>query len=265
MQDALVWATSGRLSSTVPQTSGHTYLLVTVNVENTGGEAVYVPTTAAFLLNGNQYDITYSSGLNQQSYNGFQEVQPGSSRTGVALFSVPPKQMEGQFVLQSTSAYGDDPTAIWNINLGEIEHETFDYSDLGLESGIQFGAGNSLYRLSLQDWTTNNGYTYTTGDFEQEHTPSDGNKFVICEVYAENVGENPVRIPGTYSMSLIAGNSQVDAGIYRAENERYQGGEIAPGIVRQGKILFEVPSSASEYTFRTSLTGNITASWSFPK
>lgn len=263
IEDALIWTSSGIISSTTPQNSNHSYLLINIEIENIGSEPMYTPSTTAFILEGRQYDTTYSSGVQQEQYSGFSEIQPGTSQSGVALFAIPPNQGEGQLMIQSTSAIGDDPTATWNIDLGNIDHESYDYSDLEVGSGIQFGTQDTQYQFRLVDWDTNNGYTYQTGNFEQEYTPSAGNKFLECNIRSENTGNSTVSVPGSYSCSLITGNTQADTTVYFDDDERYSGGEISSGIVREGILLFEVPRSATTYSFRVDLTQDIAASWTF--
>ena len=104
-------------------------------------------------------------------------------------------------------------------------------------------------------------YTYGSGQFDYEQTPAEGNKYVFVTVRAENTGQSIVSVPTTYDLSLISESSQFSSEFYRGDQTVYEGGEISPGINREGIVLFEVPESASSYQLQANLTREIGATW----
>jgi hypothetical protein len=257
LQDALISASSGSLLSRVPERSDRSYLIADVRLENRGDEPVFPPSSVNFVANGQQYERSYVTG--RDSYSRANEVLPGSNISGQISFVVPPSDLEGRIVV-NFSDFGEAVTGEWVVDLGEIERIEYDYTGNSEGEFIEFGTESTRYQAAVVDVTETRQYSYSSNGYEFEEEASQGNKFVLIEVFARNTGDTPVRIPGRFDMSLIAGSSQVDAGYYSGSGA-YSGGEISPGIERSGVVQFEVPESASEYQLRVNLTRDIAASW----
>jgi len=258
MRDYIISARSGRLSTSGPDNPDHTILMIGMAVENTGSSPVNAPGEAYFVLNGQQYDPSYITGA-ENPYDNYQEVQPGSSSTGWIDFEIPPADDEGRLILR-TSSFRDAPTAEWTIDLGTIERTTFDYTGNEVGGWVEWGTDQTNYRVGVTDVEWSNGYTYSREGYEFEETPSAGNVFALVDMNVENTGDTQVSIPSTFEMSVIAGNSQVDAGRYPGD-DAYESGTISTGITREGIVPFEVPQSASDYTLQINLTDDVRATW----
>lgn len=259
LQDAIVTARSGRLSSTVPDNRDHTFLRLFVELENQGSERVTAPGSLVFSTDGTQYEPTYT-GFTENEYESYKEILPNNRTSGWLIFSVPPQAAEGRLIV-NFSNFGDAVTGEWVLNLGDLERETFDFTGKSKGDIITFGTDATQYQIGAIAVEQTQSYTYTSNDYEYEEEASEGNKFVLVTVNAENTGETSVYLPSIYDMSLRTGSSQFEPNLYLGDGA-YEGGEVSTGIQREGKVLFEVPQAASSFTFQTNLTRNISASWS---
>jgi hypothetical protein len=257
LQDAIISASSGSLLSRVPEQSSYSFLLADVQLANEGEEPIYPPTSVSFVAGGQQYEQTYLAG--DSSYPPSNEILPGSSVSGRIAFAVPPSDAEGRIVV-NFSRIGDAVTGEWVVNLGEIERTQYNYSGNSEGDFIEFGTESTRYQIAVADVTETRQYSHSSNGYQFTEEASQGNKFVLIEVFARNTGETPVRIPGRFDMSLITGSSQFDGGYYSG-SQPYEGGQISTGIERSGVVQFEVPQSASEYQLQVDLTRDITASW----
>lgn len=260
-EDAILTARSSRISSQTPENPDHSFLLVRIDLENTGSETVTAPGEITVRIDGSQYDSSYTSPPDGESYSNYNEIHPESSQTGWVVYEVPPvTDGPGEIIIQGSGI--NAATATWTVDLSSLDRVEHDYTGMSLSRGTQFGTESIKFSIVAADIETTNGYTYSgSGDYEFEAEPGDGDQFALAHIQAENTGENPVTVPTVYDMSLIAGNSQADAGRYRRESDAYEGGEIASGVVREGYVQFEIPESASPSEFRVSLTRDLTATW----
>lgn len=258
LHDAIVTTFSNMLTSTVPENRNHTFLRIKVQLENRGDERVRSPGSLLFSLDGTQYEpsITVSTDNRYESYN---EILPGNSTSGWLTFAIPPKQTEGRLIVDF-STFGDAVTGKWIIDVGELNRVSYDFSGKSIGEAVTFGTETTQFQVSASEIEETQSYTYSSGDFEFEAEAGDGNKFLLVTVRAENTGETVVDLPSTFDMNVRTGASQFESGLYRGENA-YEGGEVSPGIQREGKVQFEVPQSASSYEFQINLTDDITATW----
>lgn len=258
LQDAIITSYSNVLSSQVPSNANHTFLLLTVSVENIGDEQIRTPADPVFVLNGRQYEREYIL-QGTDRYTSYNELLPGSQVTGELAYAIPPSEAQGQVVVDF-STFGEATTGTWTINTGDLERTTYEYRGLSPGEVATFGTETRQYEITARAATEAQSYTYSSNGYEFEETPSDGNKFVFVPVTARNTGEQAVHVPSIYDMSLLSGSSQYSATIYFGNND-YESGAIDPGIRRTGQVLFEVSQSVSDYTFQVDFTREITASW----
>lgn len=257
LQDAIISASSGTLLSTAPDRPDRSYLIANVRLENVGEEPIFPPTSVSFTANSQQYKQSYVT--TQRSYPPTDELLPGSNISGQISFVVPPSESEGRIVVDFSN-FGEAVTGEWVFELGGIERIQYDYTGNSEGESIEFGTKSTRYQMAVTDVTETQRYSYTSGGYESEQEASQGNKFILVDIFAQNIGETSVRVPDTFDMSLITGSSQVDTGIYLGQ-QVYSGGEISPDIERNGLVQFEVPESASENQLQVNLTQDITASW----
>lgn len=122
------------------------------------------------------------------------------------------------------------------------------------------------YKLNAMDIRFSDAYTWTSGDYEYEETPGDGNQWAWVSFRAKNVSNSPKFLPFKTDIALIAGNSQYSAAFARRDEGIYEGGEVQPDIVRNGEILYEVPKGLSQSDLsvaysETTVNGDITVYW----
>lgn len=260
MQDYIVSATSGRLSTAGPENAGHTILLIGVVVENTGSVPVNAPGETYFVLDGQQYESSYITGA-ENRYDDYHEVQPDSWTSGWIRFEIPPSDDDGRLIVRASS-FREFHRAAWTVDLSSLERTTFDYT--GNEPGerVEWGTENTNYRIGVTDAERSSGYAYSINGYSFEETPSPENVFALVGVSVENTGQTQVNIPSRYDMSLIADSFQIDAERYSGD-DAYEGGTISPGLTREGIVQFEVPKPASDCTFQITLTDNLRATWEF--
>ena len=98
-----------------------------------------------------------------------------------------------------------------------------------------------------------NGITITTldihfeaelGDEDRPREPDEGNQWALVELHGENTSDEAERLPTPWmDFALITNGSQYDPTSVLDTNpyEEFDGGEIQPGIEREGVVVFEVP------------------------
>lgn len=262
LHEALIYASSGLIFSEIPESSDRLFLAVEIVAENTGGESFRPPSSIVFTTGGTQYDTTFTSTYSDSSFAQYSEIQPGASRTGWVVFEIPSGASEGSLVAEFQTISGS-ATGVWSIDLSNVDRQTLDIKGLSLGETAEIGTDRTSYSVAAVSAEETQLYDYSSGDYEFTQEAGEGMKYVLVTVQASNTGERAVSIPGSFQMSLISGNSQYDADLYRDTNDAYEGGEISSGITREGIVQFEVPQSASSYTFQVNLTQDLTATWEF--
>ncbi|MFC6756193.1 MULTISPECIES: DUF4352 domain-containing protein [Haloarcula] len=260
LKDALVYSNSSSLYSEVPDQSGRTFLRVEVEAENTGSEPVDVPADPPLTIDGKQYETTFTSAYSNSSYDQFQEIQPGASVSGWLVYEIEPSDGTGELIADFDQ-FSESTTATWRIDVGSLERETYDYPDLSAGDTLEFGTEDRRFSIGPTSVEEAQSYTYSSSDYTFEEEPDSGDKFVFVTLSAENVGDERVTVPSTFDISLIAGTSESDVSYYSGDRTEYEGGEISPGIAREGILLFEVDESATSYELAVELTSEITARW----
>jgi len=97
--------------------------------------------------------------------------------------------------------------------------------------------------LTVLGERTEKSYTWTSSGYEYTETAADGMTWLFVTVRAENTSGEIAYAPSSYDWVVVAGNSQYEqTSNYRSESEQYEGGDIQPGVVREGEILYQVPN-----------------------
>lgn len=84
-------------------------------------------------------------------------------------------------------------------------------------------------------------------EFGFEQAPPEGSKFLWIYVRVENIGQNAVDAPYASNFAIAYEGKQTDADIFivdRPGYETYPGGQIFPGVAKEGWIRFTIPSAA---------------------
>jgi len=258
LHDVFNQSRSGTLYSFVPENEDHVFLRMLIEVENKGDERVITPGELVFVMGGTQHEITFR-GTSEGRYQPNNELVPDTSTSGWLHFSIPPSGEVGRLIVDF-NRFGEAVTGEWVIDSGDLDRATHDYTEMEVGQQVPFGTDSTNYQVGVTDIEETLSYTYTSNGYDFEATADEGNKFVLVSVRAENTGETDASLPSTVDMSLVSGSTQTDESYYRA-SPAYEGGEVAPGVERQGSIEFEVPETASNYTLRMDLTRHITATW----
>lgn len=260
-RDALVHTSGNQLRARTPTDPDATFLVVYLTVENTGSEGIDLPTRPSVVVDGRQYDMEFESVSGTTGYDAFNELSAGSSMDYVSVFEVPPSDATGQLVVNFLS-YGESTTKKWRLDLSELDRSTFDFTGLEPGSDAELGTSDTGYRLTVEGTSRRDTYQYTTHDGQQQEVEAaDGNTFLFVSLAAENTGQTPVYVPDRYDMRLLADSTQYEPENRLPDENAYDGGELAPGVVSSGVVPFEVPTDASGFEFRLSLAGDIPASW----
>lgn len=241
--DTLLYTRGSQIYSDSPDSAAHTYLAIEMELVNNGSGSIELPDDPVLTLDGTQYEQTSTSAYSDSVYDAYRELQPGVSATSWLVYDVEYTEATASLIAE----FGNGGTATWEFSTGSLDREVFAYSDLTIGEGVSLGIDDRQYRL--------------TATSAEEREYADGNLLLVT-FKAENTGAAPVEVPDLYDFILLSGSSQHDAMVWTGESEGYNGGEIAPGVVREGIIPFEVPETTSAYTLQTRLTEDIAASWS---
>lgn len=105
-----------------------------------------------------------------------------------------------------------------------------------------------------------NGTQITAHDFEFETSlgqfseADEGMHFALLYLRGENTGSSAERLPQPwFDFSVLHNSSQTNAdhGFGMEDYDEFEGGEIQPGIVREGYVVFEVPSDLDQSNLDT--------------
>lgn len=128
------------------------------------------------------------------------------------------------------------------------------------------------YQIEVEQPDIEESYEYE--DFSgqiSERTPDSGNVWAFVNVWVKNETGTTTYSPTTSDFSLRFGDTQVDSSIAVTEDiisrgQRYESGNLQPGVERSGWILYEVPDGVfgediSIGYSQTTLDGDIIVNW----
>lgn len=117
--------------------------------------------------------------------------------------------------------------------------------DIGQEYTTANSIGITVEMVQLADY-----YRYEDIYGEQSIQESETGQYVFVTLRTQNQGDVPKSLPTSYDFQIIANNRQYDSSYLLNEpldvGEPYEGGEVQPGIVREGYIAFEVPEDVNK-------------------
>lgn len=173
----------------------------------------------------------------------FGEVKPGEKST-----------------LSSSEPFSFDYMSRYEFRLGD-----FDETAVLQVVSAKLGWGEVYttpenYKIRADKPTLQSTYTYENyrGE-EEEEEPDSGGQWAFMNFWAKNETGEPNYSPLSSEIKLLTGSSQFDnKGNYSREpvdkGQQYDGGELQPGVVREGWIAYEVPDEIAP--------GDLTAAWS---
>ena len=106
-------------------------------------------------------------------------------------------------------------------------------------------------RMRVTDLELKKRYEYE--DFQGEtasEAASDGMQWAFLWLEVENQSGQVLRIPTRRTIVLLADTSQFEASFINKEEDRYEGGEVQPGVIRDGWIAYEIPADITQSDLR---------------
>ena len=138
------------------------------------------------------------------------------------------------YYVESADAAGNKQTS---------SHETF-YTSMQQNMAIGATAQNSERKVIVR--SANRASSYKWGDDYTEHAAS-GKTFIIVDLYIENIGDEEF-YGWDYDLTISDSNSfKYDSRFYLGD-DAFNSVNLYPGQKTQGKVLFEVPTTATGLT-----------------
>lgn len=121
--------------------------------------------------------------------------------------------------------------------------------------------------LSLAAVRFADAYTYRGPDGEETLDPTEGERWVVGTVRAENVGDEPAAAPLVSDLAFFRGEEEYAYQHVSGNRDRYEGGELAPGEASEGDLPSDVPRDATRADLRLEHSdeydgGRVTVYWS---
>lgn len=234
------------------------FLFVTATVANEGESPIEPPSGLFFRTDGEAVERTFIRTPGPK-YREIGELASGESATATIAFAAPADADAGTVSLRFQTLL-ESPPARWTFDYADVPTESADLQRDGLGDPITVGKAGYAYEFTPLEARLTGSYSYGDGT---EHAAPDGSQFALVTVRAENVGDEPVKLPTPYTVRLAAGGSPIRAGRYERADERYPGrvDPTPPGEAIEGVLLYEVPESASSFTLRLAVGNQTFATW----
>jgi hypothetical protein len=128
------------------------------------------------------------------------------------------------------------------MSIGDVSR-TIQFVTARLEFGEPFAAPTDVTATALQVHLDDH-YQYERFDGETtvEHAP-DGQQYAFLDVQADNDSGGAAFLPFAQDFTLRHDSAQYDAAFINREQGQYEGGEVGPGVVRDGWIAYEIPAT----------------------
>ena len=234
------------------------FLFVTATVANEGESALEPPGGLSFRTDGETVERTFVRTPGRK-YRDIGELAPGESATATIAFAAPADADTGTISLSFQTLF-QSPPARWTFDYADIPTEAADLERDGLGDPIVVEKDAYAYEFTPVEARITRSYSDGGG---QEHTAPEGSRFVLVTAGAENVGDQPVKLPTPYDVRLDADGSSHRAGRFERTDDRYPGRvELTPpGEAIEGVLPYEVPVSTSSFTLRLAVGNDTFATW----
>ncbi|WEL18158.1 hypothetical protein SVXHr_1997 [Halorhabdus sp. SVX81] len=234
------------------------FLFVRVRVANEGSSSIEPPRGLFFTADGQEVKRSFVRTPGQK-YRDIGELSPGESAEATIAFPSPDGSGTGNVALRFQTLL-KSPPARWTFDFADLPRESTDLTNDGLGDPFTIDTGGYAYEFTPT--AARETATYADGD-GTEYTAPSGSKFVLVEAKAENIGEEPVKLPTPYDVRLEADGSISRGTEYGIPEKRYEGqvNPYQPGESQAGVLLFEVPESAANYTLRLAIGNETFVTW----
>lgn len=107
--------------------------------------------------------------------------------------------------------------------------------------------------LSVYDKETPESYLHEYAGYTYEERAKEGHTWLFVYVRVKNATGSPEYVPTASDFVVVADNSQYDRvyedDVTSEDGDAYEGGDLQPGVVRDGWILYEVPDKYKQAKF----------------
>ncbi len=115
------------------------------------------------------------------------------------------------------------------------------------EQTLSFGQTLELPRASitLSDPRTTNAYRWREGGEDRVAEAGEGKQWLVVKIRAENTTDRTVRLPLTLNFKGVRGDVVYHPGRNKSLPEKYVGGKVPAGAVREGEITYLTPADVA--------------------
>ena len=267
------------LFAVVVVASGCTDIPASPNSPETGDSPQQTDEAASDESSGDSRDSSESAEISLTSFNVSREVEMGENFTVKASFEnnggrsgvfettvMMREQDEESFSATESTIEGEIPageqkTFEKTLKASSVSSNVIGLAGTDAESSIRIVPKRIKFG---EEYTTSNsiGITVESVDLEGYYRYEDiygeesiqepeSGQYVFVYLKTQNQGDVPKTVPSSYDFQMIANNRQYEpTGVSYNEpvdkGEPYEGGEVQPGIIRDGYFVFEVPEDVNK-------------------
>jgi len=236
---------------------GGLFLRIRIDVENYGEREAAFP-VPELRVGGSAYEPVSLPEQVDDQYIARERLPPGVRTFRTLVFSIPEADGEASLFVRSDNE--ETTTAEWQLSLSDIDRSIVTLEGNRVGDPVQFGTDEQRYVIAVTD-------VDVTDSHPREVTPGSGlgdagsdRQWVLATVRAENVGEEPVAVPTTFDVRVIAAERRFNGSPGWSDGE-YSGGVLSPGSSTAGPVSFEVTADVTDVTIAIDLAADVTATW----
>ncbi|WP_436924207.1 hypothetical protein [Halosimplex amylolyticum] len=227
---------------------------------------VSVPSTIEIGTAGTLSVTLENSGGQSGSFTSAVEAKVGTSEWAATEASVEATVPAGETVTETVDLPPSDyvePSSYRLADADPVARTRFVARELPL--GERYLLPNGV-ALSFHDVEFGETYTYEGEDGEKTIEPTDGDKWAVGTVRAENTTDEPARAPLVSDIGFFRGEEEYSFQHISDNRDRYRGGELDAGAVDEGDLPANVPVDSERADLRVEYSerldeGQITIYW----
>lgn len=115
------------------------------------------------------------------------------------------------------------------------------------EQTLSFGETLELPRVSitLSNPRTTNAYRWQDEGEDRVAQAGEGKQWLVVKVRAENTADRRVRLPLTLNFKGVRGDTVYHPGRNKSFSQKYVGGKVPAGAVREGEVTYLTPADVA--------------------
>jgi hypothetical protein len=118
-----------------------------------------------------------------------------------------------------------------------------------IQVGEEYTTSNDI-GITVESIDLEEFYMYEDYMGEESVNEPESGQYVFVDLRTQNQGDVPKRLPSSIDFQVLANNRQYESTTLYDEpadrGESYEGGEVQPGIIRDGYMTFEVPEDVNK-------------------